>query len=57
MKTNSGNDHKLSLLEHIQIRPTLYIGRLGDGTLPDDGIYILLKEVRSVPLKWDEFKY
>lgn len=45
MKTNSGNDHKLSLLEHIQIRPTLYIGRLGDGTLPDDGIYILLKEV------------
>lgn len=45
MKTNSENNHKLSLLEHIQIRPTMYIGRLGDGTLPDDGIYILLKEV------------
>ncbi len=45
MKTNSENNHKLSLLEHIQIRPTMYIGRLGDGTLSDDGIYILLKEV------------
>jgi topoisomerase-4 subunit B len=35
----------LSSLEHIRMRPGMYIGRLGDGTNPDDGIYILLKEV------------
>lgn len=31
--------------EHIRRRPGMYIGKLGDGSLPDDGIYILLKEV------------
>ncbi len=31
--------------EHIRKRPGMYIGKLGDGTSPDDGIYILLKEV------------
>jgi topoisomerase-4 subunit B len=31
--------------EHIRLRPSMYIGGLGDGTSPDDGIYILLKEV------------
>lgn len=31
--------------EHIRLRPGMYIGKLGDGTSPDDGIYILLKEV------------
>lgn len=35
----------LSSLEHIRKRPGMYIGRLGDGTNQDDGIYILLKEV------------
>ncbi len=35
----------LSSLEHIRLRTGMYIGRLGDGTDPDDGIYILLKEV------------
>ncbi len=35
----------LSSLEHIKKRPGMYIGRLGDGSHPDDGIYILLKEV------------
>ena len=35
----------LDALEHIRRRPGMYIGRLGDGTNPDDGIYILLKEV------------
>ncbi len=35
----------LSSLEHIRLRPGMYIGRLGDGSHPDDGIYILLKEV------------
>jgi topoisomerase-4 subunit B len=31
--------------EHIRLRPGMYIGELGDGTSPDDGIYVLLKEV------------
>jgi topoisomerase-4 subunit B len=31
--------------EHIRIRPGMYIGKLGDGSSPDDGIYVLLKEV------------
>lgn len=31
--------------EHIRLRPGMYIGKLGDGTSPDDGLYILLKEV------------
>ncbi|MGA7278527.1 MAG: DNA topoisomerase IV subunit B [Desulfocapsaceae bacterium] len=35
----------LSSLEHIRKRPGMYIGRLGDGSHHDDGIYILLKEV------------
>jgi len=35
----------LSSLEHIRLRPGMYIGRLGDGSNPDDGVYILLKEV------------
>ncbi|MEW6428043.1 MAG: DNA topoisomerase IV subunit B [Thermodesulfobacteriota bacterium] len=35
----------LSSLEHIRMRPGMYIGRLGNGSHPDDGIYILLKEV------------
>ena len=35
----------LSPLEHIRTRPGMYIGRLGDGSHIDDGIYILLKEI------------
>ena len=35
----------LSCLEHIRLRTGMYIGRLGDGSNPDDGIYILVKEV------------
>jgi DNA gyrase/topoisomerase IV subunit B len=35
----------LSSLEHIRLRPGMYIGRMGDGSHPDDGVYILLKEV------------
>ena len=31
--------------EHIRMRPGMYIGKLGDGASPDDGIYVLLKEV------------
>ncbi len=35
----------LSSLEHIRLRPGMYIGRLSNGSHPDDGIYILLKEI------------
>ncbi|GHV50126.1 DNA topoisomerase (ATP-hydrolyzing) [Spirochaetia bacterium] len=35
----------LSSLEHIRLRTGMYIGRLGDGSNPDDGMYVLLKEV------------
>lgn len=35
----------LGALEHIRLRSGMYIGRLGDGSHPDDGIYVLLKEV------------
>ncbi|MCK9301601.1 MAG: ATP-binding protein, partial [Bacteroidales bacterium] len=31
--------------EHIRLRPGMYIGKLGDGSSPDDGIYILIKEI------------
>src|SRR3954464_8816083 len=31
--------------EHIRLRPGMYIGKLGDGSSPDDGIYVLIKEV------------
>ena len=43
----------LDALEHIRLRTGMYIGRLGDGSHPDDGIYILLKEV--VDNSIDEF--
>lgn len=39
------NIRSLDWKEHIRLRPGMYIGKLGDGTQPDDGIYILLKEV------------
>ncbi|MFA7229721.1 MAG: DNA topoisomerase IV subunit B [Victivallaceae bacterium] len=35
----------LSSLEHIRLRPGMYIGRMGDGAHPDDGIYVLVKEI------------
>lgn len=43
----------LDPLEHIRRRPGMYIGKLGDGSAPDDGIYVLLKEV--VDNSIDEF--
>jgi topoisomerase-4 subunit B len=39
------NIRSLDWQEHIRLRPGMYIGKLGDGSSPDDGIYILLKEV------------
>jgi len=38
------NIRSLDWKEHIRMRPGMYIGKLGDGSSPDDGIYILLKE-------------
>ena len=39
------NIRSLAWQEHLRLRPGMYIGKLGDGSLPDDGIYILIKEV------------
>ena len=35
----------LDWVEHIRLRPGMYIGKLGNGTSPDDGIYVLFKEI------------
>lgn len=42
---NDDNIITLEGLEHVRRRPGMYIGKLGDGTYADDGIYVLLKEV------------
>ncbi len=42
---NEDNIRSLDWKEHIRLRPGMYIGKLGDGTTADDGIYILIKEV------------
>ena len=47
------NIRSLEWDEHIRLRPGMYIGKLGDGKSPDDGIYILLKEVLDNSI--DEF--
>ena len=54
-QTNYTEDNIRSLdwKEHIRMRPGMYIGKLGDGSSPDDGIYILLKEVMDNSI--DEF--
>ena len=48
------NIRHLSDMEHVRTRPGMYIGRLGDGSQPEDGIYVLLKEVIDNSI--DEFK-
>ena len=48
------NIRKLSDVEHIRTRPGMYIGRLGDGTHAEDGIYVLLKE--TIDNSIDEFR-
>ena len=48
------NIRHLSDMEHVRTRPGMYIGRLGDGSLQEDGIYVLLKEVIDNSI--DEFK-
>jgi topoisomerase-4 subunit B len=51
-----GKDNIVTLeeLEHVRLRPGMYIGKLGDGSSPDDGIYVLLKEVIDNSI--DEFR-
>ena len=51
---DEGNIQPLTGLEHIRLRPGMYIGRLGDGASPEDGIYVMLKEVCDNSI--DEFK-
>ena len=54
VKYTDENIRHLSDMEHVRTRPGMYIGRLGDGNLPEDGIYVLLKEVIDNSI--DEFK-
>ena len=49
------NIRHLSDMEHVRTRPGMYIGRLGDGSQAEDGIYVLLKEVVDNCI--DEFKW
>jgi len=42
---NEDSVRSLDWKEHIRLRPGMYIGKLGDGSSPDDGIYVLVKEV------------
>ena len=51
---NEENIRHLSDMEHVRTRPGMYIGRLGDGSQAEDGIYVLLKEVLDNSI--DEFK-
>lgn len=51
---NEDDIKHLSDMEHIRLRPGMYIGRLGDGSHAEDGIYVLLKEVIDNSI--DEFK-
>ena len=48
------NIRHLSDMEHVRTRPGMYIGKLGDGSHAEDGIYVLLKEVLDNSI--DEFK-
>ena len=50
---DEGTIKTLDWQEHIRRRPGMYIGKLGDGTSADDGIYVLLKEVMDNSV--DEF--
>ena len=54
VKYTDDNIKHLSDMEHVRTRPGMYIGRLGDGALPEDAIYVLLKEVLDNSI--DEFK-
>ena len=51
---NDDNIRHLSDMDHVRTRPGMYIGRLGDGSHAEDGIYVLLKEIIDNSI--DEFK-
>lgn len=53
VKYDEGNIRSLDWKEHIRMRPGMYIGKLGDGSAVDDGIYVLVKEVMDNSI--DEF--
>ncbi len=50
---NEESIRSLEWKEHIRLRPGMYIGKLGDGSSPDDGIYVLIKEILDNAI--DEF--
>ncbi len=50
---NEASIRSLDWKEHIRLRPGMYIGKLGDGSSPDDGIYVLIKEILDNSI--DEF--
>src|SRR3546814_4308491 len=50
---NEDSIRSLDWKEHIRLRPGMYIGKLGDGSAYDDGIYVLLKDVMDNSI--DEF--
>jgi topoisomerase-4 subunit B len=54
VKYTEENIRTLSDMEHVRTRPGMYIGKLGDGSFPEDGIYVLLKE--TIDNSIDEFK-
>ena len=54
VKYTEENIRTLSDMEHVRTRPGMYIGKLGDGSYPEDGIYVLLKE--TIDNSIDEFK-
>ena len=54
VKYDDSNIRKLSDVDHVRSRPGMYIGRLGDGTHAEDGIYVLLKE--AIDNSIDEFR-
>ena len=45
MNYDEASIRSLDWKEHIRLRPGMYIGKLGDGSSPDDGIYVLIKEI------------
>ena len=51
---NEDNIRHMDDMEHIRTRPGMYIGKLGDGSAADDGIYVLLKEI--IDNSVDEFR-
>ena len=53
VKYTEDNIRSLDWKEHIRMRPGMYIGKLGDGSSADDGIYVLVKEVMDNSI--DEF--